>query len=438
MRAFILHPSAFCLQQILAAPLLSDEVMSKRLLVSILLVAACGRDEAPESAATATTQTTDTANQITVAYGGAPDDPAARERERFDERWRRLVTFQRQQQQQQQQRTATAAPAQNVRFVSGAKETFKGMSAQAINSAPVSLPIKGDVSGPSVLKTQVYLDRLDFSPGVVDGRWGKNTAIALWWFQRSRGLPTTGDVDQQTFRALAGAGQSAPAVATHNVTSEDVKGPFVNVPEDMYEKSKLDCLCYESAAEKLAERFHTTREFLELLNPNVNLASLKAGDALLVPNVETAPGGNAAQISRIVVSLQGNTFNAFDASGNLVYHAPTTVGSEYDPSPTETLKITKIAHDPHFHYQPKLFHEVPDDEPEANLQPGPNSPVGVVWMALSKPHYGIHGTSDPSSIGYASSHGCIRLTNWDARTVAERAGEGVVVEFADTRGEAAG
>mgnify|MGYP006175612763 CR=1 FL=1 len=378
--------------------------MKSRLIIAALLFAACSREESREDTATVAERVSTVAERISFR-GGQPDDPAARERERFDSRWRKLTTFRRQQEAARASQRPT--PAQNVRFVRGAKETLEGMTPQAINAAPVSLPITGDVRGPSVLKTQVYLDRLNFSPGVIDGRWGKNTEIALWWYQRSRGMQPTGEVDEQTFRALAGDAQTAPAVTTYNITSEDVKGPFVNVPEDMYEKAELECLCYESAAEKLAEKFHTTREFLESLNPNVDFGALKAGASIAVPNVDRPAASNPAPISRIVVSLQGNTFNAFDSAGNLVYHAPVTVGSEYDPSPTETLKITAIAHDPHFYYQPTLFHEVPDTEPEATLQPGPNSPVGVVWMQLSKPHYGIHGTSDPSSIGYTSSSICI-------------------------------
>ncbi|HEU4523348.1 MAG TPA: L,D-transpeptidase [Thermoanaerobaculia bacterium] len=404
--------------------------------VSALAIAilglACSREEVQERTASVSEKVSTVTERVAVPFG-RPDDPAARERERFDTKWREAQSF-REQQAAAAQRQRAAQAAQKVQFVRGAKESFTGMTPDAINSAPVSVPITGDVSGPSVLKTQVYLDRMNHSVGVVDGRWGKNTAIALWWFQRSRGLQATGDVDQKTFQMLADEAGGAPAVVTHNVTSEDVEGPFVAIPEEVYDKAKLDCLCYESAKEKLAEKFHTTTEFLELLNPNVDFSSLSAGQTLTVPNVRPAVRSDRPDISRIVVSLNGNTFNAFDSAGNLLFHAPTTVGNEYDPSPTETLKITAIAHDPHFHYQPKLFHEVPDDEPEANLQPGPNSPVGVVWMALSKPHYGIHGTSDPASIGYASSHGCIRLTNWDAREVAHRASPGVQVEFVDTRG----
>jgi lipoprotein-anchoring transpeptidase ErfK/SrfK len=165
----------------------------------------------------------------------------------------------------------------------------------------------------------------------------------------------------------------------------------------------------------------------------VKLSSVGEGQSLNVPNVRPPVTADNPDIARVVVSIAGNTFNAYDAAGNLIFHAPTTLGSKYDPSPQETTTVKKVVHDPHFHYQPKLFHEVPDSDPEANLNPGPNSPVGVVWIALTKPHFGIHGTGDPDSIGYASSHGCVRLTNWDAAEVGHRIREGVAVEFVDTR-----
>jgi lipoprotein-anchoring transpeptidase ErfK/SrfK len=323
-----------------------------------------------------------------------------------------------------------------IAFLPNGKESFKGLDASAINSAPVVVPLKGDVAGPSVLKTQVYLDRAGFSVGALDGRWGRNTAIALFWFQKSRGVDAAdpGALDEPTFRSLAANnGGVLPAISQRTLTADDVKGPFVTVPEDVYDKAKLDCLCYESLQEKLAERFHTTIEFLALLNPDVEFSTLGAGSTLWVPNVREPLTQDRPDIARVVISIRGNTFNAFDAAGNLVFHAPTTLGSKYDPSPRETVEVKKITLDPWFHYQPTLFHEVPDEEPEAHLPAGPNSPVGVVWIALSKPHFGIHGTSDPESIGYASSHGCVRLANWDANDVAHRVKPGVQVEFVDTR-----
>lgn len=406
-------------------------------LMLLLVALGCSRQEARQAKEEVQQTASDVAQKVEDAIDvavpiGAPDDPAAREKERFDEGWRGLEVFQ---QAKAGQAQGPPAPEVKVTFVANGKESFEGLDANAINNAPIVVPVKGDVAGPSVLKTQVYLDRLNFSVGALDGRWGRNSAIALWWFQRARGINSTdpGALDEQTFRALASAAGGVPALRQHTVTEDDVKGPFKQIPEDVYDKAKLDCLCYESIKEKLAERFHTSEDFLEQLNPDVILGEAKAGDRIWVPNVRDPLTQDRPDVARVQVSIRGNTFNAFDAQGNLVFHAPTTLGSKYDPSPRETVEVKKITFDPHFHYQPKLFSEVPDDEPEANLSPGPNSPVGVVWVALTKPHFGIHGTSDPDSIGYASSHGCVRLTNWDAQEIAHRLKPGVQVEFVDTR-----
>jgi lipoprotein-anchoring transpeptidase ErfK/SrfK len=409
--------------------------------IALVFMAAlgCSKQEAKQAGEKAQDAATNVAQKVEDAIDvavplGPRDDPAAREKERFNEEWRQLESL-REAQAQKAAQQAQQTPAVNVQFVPNGKESFKGLDANAINNAPVVVPLKGDVAGPSVLKTQVYLDRLNFSVGALDGRWGKNSAISLWWFQRARGINAAepGALDEATFRALAGAAGGAPALVQKALTEDDVKGPFKTIPEDVYDQAKLDCLCYETLKEKLAERFHTTQEFLEQLNPNVKFGDLKAGDSLWVPNVREAITADRPDIARVQISIRGNTFNAFDAQGNLIFHSPTTLGSKYDPSPRETVEVKKITFDPHFHYQPKLFHEVPDDEPEANLSPGPNSPVGVVWVALSKPHFGIHGTGDPDSIGYASSHGCVRLTNWDANDVARRLAPGVKIEFVDTR-----
>jgi lipoprotein-anchoring transpeptidase ErfK/SrfK len=414
--------------------------MRKKVLAiaTVLFVAAgCSKEEAKQTADKAGDVVANAADKagdaldIAVPIRGT-DDPAARERERFNEEWRQLESLREARAGQPQ---GPEAPAVNVTFAPNGKESFEGLDANAILNAPVVVPLKGDVSGPSVLKTQVYLDRLNFSVGALDGRWGRNSSIALWWFQRSRGInaPDPGALDEQTYRALAAGAGTVPALVQRTLTEDDVKGPFESIPEDVYDKAKLDCLCYESIKEKLAERFHTSQEFLEQINPDVIMGELKAGDKIWAPNVREPITTDRPDITRVQISIRGNTFNAFDAQGNLIFHSPTTLGNKYDPSPRETVEVKKITFDPHFHYQPTLFAEVPDDEPEANLSPGPNSPVGVVWVALSKPHFGIHGTSDPESIGYASSHGCVRLTNWDANDVARRLQPGVKVEFVDTR-----
>ena len=414
---------------------------TKKLAILLVVAAvACTRERATDVKNTTTSAVKNAATKVHDAFdistptGGAPDNPQEREKERFDQRWRDLESF-RQQQAAQAQRQAQQAQARaaNIKFVTGAKETFKGLTPDAINNAPVSVPLTGDVKGPSVLKTQVYLDRVHFSVGAIDGRWGRNSAITVWWWQRSHGLPSTGDVDRATFQSIADAAGAPAAVTTYTVTADDTKGPFVHIPDDVYEQQKLDCLCYESLKEALSEKFHVDQDFIEVLNPKVKFSELKAGDTIVVPNVRPPLTADQRDIAKVVISLSGNTFNGFDAAGNLIFHAPTTVGNAFDPSPSESVKMIKIVDHPHFHYDPTLYHEVPDTNPDAQLAPGPNSPVGVVWMALSKPHYGIHGTKDPESIGYASSHGCIRLTNWDAAEVEHRVNEGMEVSFVDTR-----
>jgi Uncharacterized protein conserved in bacteria len=379
---------------------------------------------------------------------GKPDDPATlaaaqqqREKERFDQQWRQLQSFKAQEAAKAQaaqaatasQAAPSAAPLapSPFKFVSGVKQKFSGLDAKGINDSPVSLPISGDVRGPSVLRTQVYLDRNHYSVGALDGRWGRNSAITVWWWQHTHGIEPTGDVDEMTFRSIAQAAGNAPVVVSHVLTADDVKGPFVSIPSSPYDKAKLDCLCYETLREKLAERFHCTEDFLELINPDVKIADLQAGASINVPNVRDALTTDQHDIAKVIISIAGNSYNAFDAAGNLIFHAPTTLGSGYDPSPNETVKVTRVVPMPHFHYDPTLYHEVPDTDPDAQLNPGPNSPVGVVWMALSKPHYGMHGTPDPDSIGYASSHGCVRLTNWDAAEVSHRISVGVEVSFVD-------
>lgn len=422
-----------------------------QLAMLVTMTVACSRQEvankkgqAVESAKQAVERVQDAFN-VSAPAGNGPTREEI-ERERFNVEWRQQKSFQEaaarraalvQAQVQAKRATGPQPPlVAGLVFINDPQfgEKLKGLNPAAIESTPLRVPIKGDVNGPSVLKAQVLLDRAHYSVGPIDGRWGKNSEIAVYWFQEQHSLDPTGDIDEQTFRAIAAAGGNEPALTTYRLTVEDTKGPFVTIPADVYDQAKLDCMCYESLAEKLAERFHTTVETLELLNPQVRIGDLQAGQTILAPAVRTpAAESPVKDIARIAISIKGNYFHGHDANGNIVFHAPTTLGSKYDPSPTESLKVVKTAFNPHFKYQPKLFAEVADDEPEADLQPGPNAPVGVVWMALSKPHYGIHGTSNPDTIGYASSHGCVRLTNWDALDVARRTAEGTLVDFVDTR-----
>ncbi|HXG66457.1 MAG TPA: L,D-transpeptidase, partial [Blastocatellia bacterium] len=213
-------------------------------------------------------------------------------------------------------------------------------------------------------------------------------------------------------------------------SEQDVAGPFVDIPENIYEKAKMECMCYESLEEKLAEMFHASPELLQQLNPNVKLNELKAGDAINVPNLRPASEGATGEVARIVVSDGGHYVHALDAGGRILYHFPSTLGSKYEPSPTGEYKITAIAENPTWHYQPELLGESANKE-DALIPAGPNNAVGKVWMALSKPHFGIHGTNAPQTIGYVTSSGCVRLTNWDAVFLASRVKVGTPVEFKD-------
>jgi len=300
--------------------------------------------------------------------------------------------------------------------------------------------------GAAALQLQVLLDRAHFSPGIIDGVWGDNAAKALAFYNSSQSGDSTVKVDstmlldEANYSRLRGAMGSQPILTSYTVTAADVQGPFKKVPDNVYEQAKLDCLCYESAKEAIAEKFHTSVKLLAHLNPKVALDTLTAGTTLKVPNVEVEAVDGVASgaapssgVAKLIVSKTGFWTHAVDSSGRVLYHFPSTLGSGYlsqaDESPTGGFKVTNISWNPAFHYQPKLFAEVSDTKPEARLPKGPNSPVGVVWMALSKPHFGIHGTSSPETIGYANSHGCVRLTNWDATELGHLISKGTPVVF---------
>jgi lipoprotein-anchoring transpeptidase ErfK/SrfK len=322
-------------------------------------------------------------------------------------------------------------------------------AASRLSRFPARIPKRGA----EALQIQVLLDRAHFSPGIIDGVWGDNAMRALAYFRnptggdRAAGPPETDTsmtIDQGTYSRLRTAAGSPEILTRYTVTAEDVAGPFTNVPDNVYEQAKLDCLCYSSAAEGIAEKFHTSQKLIAQLNPKATLGNLKAGDVLVVPNVDvqstpastsstaTASAGDSTSVggvARLIISKKGYWTHAVDASGKILYHFPSTLGAGYDPSPTGDFRVTNVAWNPAFHYQPTLFAEVSDKKPEAHLPKGPNSPVGVIWMALSKPHYGIHGTSAPETIGYANSHGCVRLTNWDATELGRLVSKGTPVEF---------
>jgi lipoprotein-anchoring transpeptidase ErfK/SrfK len=262
-------------------------------------------------------------------------------------------------------------------------------------------------AGSGVLRAQILLARQHFSCGELDARFGPNLKTTVSVFQSDRQLPVTGAVDSATWAALNN--DSAPLLLQYTITADDVKGPWVRIPRSMMDQAKLPALGYGSPLEELSERFHSSPDVMKLLNPGADFG--KAGQLLMVPNVLTMPPGMA---QNVVVSRGESSVRAYDNTGRLIAFYMCTSGSEHDPLPIGDWKINGVRRNPEFHYNARLFWDAKDPNEKAVIKPGPNNPVGLVWMDLSKEHYGIHGTPEPSKIGHTYSHGCIRLTNWDA------------------------
>jgi lipoprotein-anchoring transpeptidase ErfK/SrfK len=291
------------------------------------------------------------------------------------------------------------------------------VSAAAVNNPAAPIP---RLSGSSAVRAQILLDQAGFSVGEIDGSLGRNTLGALAAFRQAHNFPPADHMDQTTWRALNSG--STPALVSYSITDDDLKGPFLPIPADMMEKSKLDYLGYASPLEELAEKFHCSPEILKALNRGATFDT--AGEMLMVPAVRAAREAKAA---KVVVSKSDSSVSAFDAQGNLIVRYPASSGSEHDPLPIGEWKITYIARNPRFNYNPDLFWDADSKQAKAVIKPGPNNPVGLVWMNLSKEHYGIHGTPEPSQIGHTESHGCIRLTNWDALELAGMVAPGTPV-----------
>ncbi|WP_343519821.1 L,D-transpeptidase family protein [Sphingomonas sp.] len=314
-------------------------------------------------------------------------------------------------------------------------------------NAPKKVAAQRPALSEDILHVQVILDHLGFPPGVLDGREGQSLTAALKGFQIARQLPVTGKIDQRTLQALH-AHRAIRPTRTLRLTPEMLSGPFVRpFPKDPQAQAKLKTMGYRSALEKLAEMFHTTPEVLiELNSPDTRLAP---GVPVLFPGVNPASrdypadlkpewrktladlnvGAAQPKAGRIVVDKSDKVLRVFGKDGKLAAQFNVTTGSTKDPLPIGSWKIRGVATNPDFHYNPKLFWDVSDKKPDALLPPGPNSPVGVVWIDLSKEHYGIHGTPEPQLIGRSESHGCIRLANWDAARLALMVEPGTVAVF---------
>lgn len=300
------------------------------------------------------------------------------------------------------------------------------LDADAVNDAAFESgmdALKG--ARPLVLRTQILLDRAGTSPGVIDAFWGENVAKALNAYQEKNALPKTGRLDEATFAALVSA-DAQSVLVPYVITAEDVAGPFGPLPKDYSELAKLKSLHYESPLEMFAERFHMDTDLLAALNPG---SAFAAGDTILVAETGTPIEGKET-VTQLRADKRTGQLLALDASGTMVAAYPATIGSDATPSPSGDHKVSGIAVDPVYYYDPENFQQG-DNTEKLELPPGPNSPVGTVWIDLTEPTYGIHGTPEPSKVDKTSSHGCVRLTNWDAAELAKLVKVGAVVAFID-------
>lgn len=297
-----------------------------------------------------------------------------------------------------------------------------------------SAPRPADACGDPV-SYQVLLDRRGISPGEIDGAGGPNLERAVRTFQESAGLRVTGKADCATWQALTANG-SPEVLVDYEITADDVKGPFLEsaVPGDLVAQAKLETLAYSSPIEALAERFHASPRLLARLNPNhpltpgsrLRVPAVEPFDPTRRPQPEAADKGLSIQVSRSRSQLR-----ATRADGSVAFVAPVSSGSEHDPLPIGAWKVTGVAWLPPFQYNPELFWDAEPGHSKATIKPGPNNPVGVVWIDIDVPHYGLHGTPAPNRVGHAQSHGCVRLTNWDAARLASLVRPGTAVVFVE-------
>jgi lipoprotein-anchoring transpeptidase ErfK/SrfK len=308
------------------------------------------------------------------------------------------------------------------------------LSLQAINTATFTPPPSGGpqtaapdaakTPNPTLIKAEVLLDRANFAPGVIDGQMGENVHNALIAYDKAHGLTPSGTLDQQTWDAL-NAGDHTPVLMTYTITPQDVAGPWTpDIGENFVKMAQLQSLGYTSELQMLAARFHMDQGLITALNPGVDIS--KQGSQIVVVD----PGQAALPpVDHIVVDKATKSVTAYDASNQVVAVFPATVGSTERPSPKGTWKVKGVAQNPDYTYDPSKLTWGPKKAGKLHIPPGPNNPVGVVWIALTAPDYGIHGTPDPHVVGKTASHGCVRLTNWDAEELSKAVKPGVKVTF---------
>jgi lipoprotein-anchoring transpeptidase ErfK/SrfK len=305
------------------------------------------------------------------------------------------------------------------------------ISPHAINSAESSnKSLTEDKATPAGVRLQVLLDRAHFSPGEIDGKYGENAKKALRAYAEAQQLPSAERPTEEVWKALRA--DDRPVTSDYTISDKDVAGPFLEkLPSKMEDMKDIPKLGYTSPREAIAEKFHMSEQLLVALNPGKKFD--RAGETVVVVDTGVGENGESAKADRVEVDKTRQTVKLFDKSNALIGFYPATVGSEEKPSPSGTLKVTEVSRNPTYRYNPDYnFKGVRSDKP-FTIKPGPNNPVGTVWISLSMQGYGIHGTPAPGKVSKTESHGCVRLTNWDAERVAASVAKGTPVEFVDRR-----
>ncbi len=303
------------------------------------------------------------------------------------------------------------------------------LNLETVNAADLSAKDEKGVSA-TFIKAQVLLDRARFSPGVIDGRKGENVQNALKAFEKARGLKVDGELDDEVWAKL-NEGSADPALVEYTISADDVKGPFVDIPDKMEKQADLDRLGYSSPEELLAEKFHMDQDLLKALNPDKRFG--EAGTAIVVANV-AVPGGapdEAGKAAKIEIDKKERVLRALAEDGSILAVYPASIGSEDKPAPSGTFTVRAVVPNPDYTYNPDYAFKGVKSKEKFRIKPGPNNPVGSVWIDLSVESFGIHGSPEPDTVGKAFSHGCARLTNWDVEELAKMVKKGTPVAFLD-------